>query len=208
MWYKFWASAYFKLGGNVMAYFKEIVTQAVVGKGKRSTTTTHTVKPDKVPSTVLGCWIINHRFDGASNGSDIFVNGSYDVNVWYSYDNDTKTGVANGTFSYSDKMNVPISNNAKLTNNSEVIVNSLADPNVVDVKIEGDLIKFTVRKEMGIEVIGDTKIRVNVEDEVDDYAEIFDSEVNEEILNQIDEEIKEDYLDIDNPTEVSDEQAL
>ena len=42
---------------------------------------------------------------------------------------------------------------------------SLSDPNVVDVKIVGDNIDFTVRKEMGIELVGDTKIRVNVEDD-------------------------------------------
>ena len=181
-----------------MAYFKEIVTKAVVGKGKRTTNTLHNIKPNYTPNTVLGCWIINHNFSGSNNSNDILVNGSYDVNVWYSYDSDSKTDVCSGTFNYSDKMNVPMSNSSKLTNNTEVIVTSLTDPNVTDVKIEGDAISFNVRKEMGIEVVGDTKIRVNVDDNYDDYEEIFDNEINEEILNSIDEEIKEDYLKSDN----------
>lgn len=184
-----------------MAYFKEIVTKAVIGKGKKATTQKYSIKPEEVPNTVLGCWIINHKFNGTSINGDIYVNGSYDVNVWYSYDNDTKTGVCSGTFSYSDKMNVPVNNSTKLTNNSEVIVSSLSDPNVVDVGIEGDMISFNVRKEMGIEVVGDTKIRVNVEDNFDDYTEIVDEEVTSDVLDEIDKEVKEDYLNDEDQTE-------
>ena len=112
----------------------------------------------------MGCWIINHSFNGVNSKEDVLVNGSYDVNVWYSYDNDTKTDVCSSNFTYSDKMNVPLNNNAKLTNNTEVIVTSLVDPNVVSVEAKGDIISLTVKKEMGIEIVGDTKIRVNVED--------------------------------------------
>lgn len=177
-----------------MAYFKEIVTKAVVGKGKKATTTKYSIKPEIEPNTVLGCWIINHKFSGASLNNNIYVNGTFDVNVWYSYDNDTKTGVCSNSFSYSDKMNVPINKGSNLTNSSEVIVSSLSDPNVVDVSINNGVISFDVRKEMGIEVVGDTKIRVNVEDNFEDYTEIVDDEMSEDILKEIDEEIKEDYL--------------
>lgn len=176
-----------------MAYFKEIVTKAVVGKGKKATTQKYVIKPENTPNTVLGCWIINHRFQGAMAQGNIFVNGNYDVNVWYSYDNDTKTGVCSGNFTYSDKMNVPINSGASLTNNSEVIVSSLSDPNVVDVSVENGQIIFSVRKEMGIEVVGDTKIRVNVEDNLDDYTEIPD-DISNEVLEEIDSAINEDYL--------------
>lgn len=179
-----------------MAYFKEIVTKAVVGKGKKVTNENRSIKPENTPDTVLGCWIINHRFDGVNSNGMIYVNGSYDVNVWYSYDHDTKTAVATQNFSYSDKMNVPINNTAKLTSNSEVIVSSLSDPNVLDVTVKGDEINFNVRKEMGIEVVGDTKIRVNVEDTFDDYVEIVDDDVvDNKILEEIDDQVQEDYLD-------------
>ncbi len=179
-----------------MAYFKEIVTKAVVGKGKKATSNKHSIVPSEKPDTVLGCWIINHRFDGVTQNNDIYVNGSYDVNVWYSYDNDTKTGVATGTFGYNDKMNVPVSNNLDLTKKTEVIVSSLSDPNVVNVDIKDGSIEFEVHKEMGIELIGDTKIRVNVDDNYDDYVEIIDDEVTDQVLDEIDNEVQEDYLEI------------
>lgn len=184
-----------------MAYFKEIVTKAVVGKGKKATTNKYTIKPAEKPNTVLGCWIINHRFNGATVGSDTYVNGSFDVNVWYSYDNDGKTGVATGTFNYNDKMNVPMMNGTKLTNNREVIVSSLSDPNVVEVGIDNDNIVFSVRKEMGIEIVGDTKIRVNVDDNYDDYQEIIDDEVSDEVFADIDNSVTENYLSEDGQTD-------
>ena len=178
-----------------MAYFKEIVTKAVVGKGKKATTNKYTIKPAEKPNTVLGCWIINNRFNGVMSGGNSYVNGSFDVNVWYSYDNDSKTGVATGTYNYNDKMNVPLAGGNKITSNSEVIVRSLSDPNVVDVSIDGDNIVFDVRKEMGIEVVGDTKIRVNVDDNYDDYLEIVDDEVPESVFQEIDNSVNEDYLE-------------
>lgn len=43
-----------------MANYREIVTKAVIAKGKKLFTTNNTVKVDKNPSTILGCWVINH----------------------------------------------------------------------------------------------------------------------------------------------------
>ena len=60
-----------------MAYFKEIVTKAVVGKGKKATTNKYTIKPAEKPNTVLGCWIINNRFNGVMSGGNTYVNGSW-----------------------------------------------------------------------------------------------------------------------------------
>lgn len=43
-----------------MALYKEIVTKAVIGKGKKHYKNTYTITTDNTPDTVLGCWIINH----------------------------------------------------------------------------------------------------------------------------------------------------
>ena len=42
-----------------MAY-KEIVTKAVIGKGKKKYKNSYQVTVENTPSTILGCWIINH----------------------------------------------------------------------------------------------------------------------------------------------------
>ena len=42
--------------------YKEIVTKAVIGKGKKKYTDSYEINVDNSPSTVLGFWIINHNF--------------------------------------------------------------------------------------------------------------------------------------------------
>lgn len=43
-----------------MALYKEIVTKAVIGKGKKYFKNSYTLTPTDQPTTVLGCWVINH----------------------------------------------------------------------------------------------------------------------------------------------------
>ena len=80
-----------------MANYKEIVTKAVISKGKKLFTSNHSILTTNNPSTILGCWVINHNFTGVKSFNDIVIDGSYDVNIWYSYDNDTKTDVIKET---------------------------------------------------------------------------------------------------------------
>ena len=76
---------------------KEIVTKAIIGKSKKDYTNTYTVEVEKDPSTVLGCWIINHKFQAKEEGNKVRIDGNFDVNIWYSYDNDSKTIVNSKT---------------------------------------------------------------------------------------------------------------
>ncbi len=176
-----------------MSNFKEIVTKAVVGKAKKSSSNNFKMTTEQTPDTILGCWVINHKFNGNSNNGTVNLNGSFDVNVWYSYDNDTKTAVSTRTYNYNDKMNMSLKDDSKLTSNSEIIVRSLRQPTVKDVYIDNGEVNLSVEKELGVEVIGDTKIKVSIEDEEDDYEEILD-EVSEEEEAKIDE-VNEEYLD-------------
>lgn len=167
-----------------MAYYKEIVTKAVIGKGKKTINETREVSLNDNVNNVLGCWVINHSFNGIINGDTVLVNGTYDINIWYSYDNNTKTNVAIKQFSYQEPMKVKIKENSELNSNSEIIVRSLNQPSVSDVEVEGNLIKLNVDKQLGVEIIGDTMVKVSVEDEMDDYEEIIDDDIiiNEEYL--------------------------
>jgi len=177
-----------------MASVKEIVTKAVIGKTKKSTKENREIKLDTNINNVLGCWIINHNFSGTNNGGSVDINGSYDINVWYSYDNNTKTNVIVRNFTYNEQVNVKLKEDEVLTDNNEIIVRSLSAPQVSDVKIEGDTIKLVVEKELGVEIVGDMKVRINVEDDFDDYdeEEVKDPDVND--ASDIDMDINEDYL--------------
>ena len=171
-----------------MSNYKEIVTKAVVGKAKKTSTNSFTMKLDNIPNTILGCWVINNKFDGYSNNELINVNGSFDVNVWYSYDNDSKTAVGTQNFAYNDNLKVHLKED--VTDGKEVIVKSLKQPTVSDVKIENGEVKLNIEKELGVEVVGNTKIKVPVEDNEDDYEDITDEVEEEKNINQV----STDYL--------------
>ena len=170
-----------------MASIKEIVTKAVIGKAKKSSTQNLEVYVDNNISNVLGCWIINNTFNGSRNSDKVNVKGSYDINIWYSYDNNTKTNVTVRNFTYDETIPVKLKNDDLLSNDNEVIIRSLTDPQVSDVKVEDNIIKLTVTKELGVEIVGDAKVRVNVEDDIDDYED-------ETAEKELEMDIDEDYL--------------
>ena len=58
-----------------------------------------------------------------------------------------------------------------------------------NVKAEGGVVNLTIEKELGVEVVGDAKVKISVEDDEDDYVEVYD-EVKDEVLDNIDQ----DYL--------------
>lgn len=170
-----------------MAEYKEIVTKAVIAKGKKSTSNKYTLEPEEIPNTILGCWVINNTFNGTSVGDSIIVNGSFDVNVWYSYDNDSKTAVSTKKYNYSDTMHMKSLNS--LDSRPEVLVKSLKQPTVADVKIDNGVVNLSIDKELGIEIVGNTKIKVPVESLDDDYEILEDEPPLEEI-----DKVNEDYL--------------
>lgn len=171
-----------------MAIYKEIVTKAIIGKGKKDFKDVYTITPELEPSTVLGCWVINHNFKGYPSNGKIIIDGSFDVNIWYSYDNDTKTNVINKTISYNDETGVKSREN-EITDSTEVIVRSLKQPTVSKVEIKSGNIEFNIEKELGIEIIGETKAKVLVEEEEDPWEII-----GEDVEEQIDKEVNENYI--------------
>ena len=175
-----------------MANFREIVTKTVIGKGKKTFTTNNKVTLTNKPSTILGCWVINHNFKGNKRGDKVSIDGSYDVNIWYSYDNDTKTDVVRNTEKYNEVVTIK---NSRDIDNEEVIIRSLKQPNCIKVDISGNDISYIVEKELGIELIGDEKVRIETQDEdVDSWDEILDDK-EKEVDDKIDDEVKEDYID-------------
>lgn len=182
----------------ILSAFKEIVTKAVIGKGKKYYKNSYTIETEYVPTTVLGCWVINHSFKGTDVGGKIVINGSFDVNLWYSYENDTKTTVITKKITYSEAVMVRQKETTDTTT-KDIIVRSLKQPSCTNAKENGKTISIEIEKELGIEVVGDTKIKVPIEEEEDPWDLIDDTEYNEEVEKEIDKSIntnyiKEDYL--------------
>lgn len=180
-----------------MANTREIVTKAVIGKGKKTFVTTDVITPEIMPTTILGAWIINHNFSGSQKGERVEITGSYDVNIWYSCLDDSKTEVVKKNVKYKEQVTVPKKNNASLSN-EEVVIRSLKQPTCTRADIVDGKIEFTVEKQLGIEIVGDTKVKITYEEEEDPWDDIEDDNSEEVILQaeeQIDKEVQEEYLE-------------
>lgn len=174
-----------------MYNYKEIVTKAIIGKGKKSFKNEYEITIDNNVDTVLGCWVINHNLRGRKEDEYIKINGNYDINIWYSYDNNTKTDVVSRKVFYEEKVKVKVKENGELNDSSEIIIRSLKNPTCVDVVNEDKTIKYTIAKELGIEIVGDAKIKIAVQNNEDDYDIIVDEE---DINKEIDRNVNENYI--------------
>ena len=171
-----------------MSNYKEIVTKAVIGKGKKLFTTDHVVELKEDASTILGCWVINHNFHGEKQGSQIIISGNYDVNIWYSYDNDTKTDVLKESQSYREV--VRIRNLDDDVTGEQIIVRSLKQPTCSDISISNRSIHYTIEKELGIELVGDVKVKIEANEEEDPWDEIIDENSDD----KLDDELTDDFI--------------
>ena len=173
--------------------FKEIVTKAVIGKGKKYFKNSYNLLAEHNANTILGCWVINHNFKGSVSGDKVIIDGNFDINIWYSYDDDKKTAVSSKNIPYTEVVSIKTKPGTSLQG-SDIIVRALKQPNCSNVKAKDDVIDFDIEKELGIEVVGDTKVKIMVEDDEDKW-EIFDDNVTDETLEEIDNEVNEDFLE-------------
>ena len=175
-----------------MAAYKEIVTKAVVGKGKKYYRNTYTVNTETKPDTVLGCWVINHKFSGHEVEGRIEIDGSFDVNLWYSYENDTKTSVITKNITYKEVVSVAQKETTD-SSTKDIIVRSLKQPNCISAKEKDNTIVIEIEKELGVEIVGDTKVKIAIEEDEEPWDEI-DEEVTDEVFEEIDNNVDPEYI--------------
>jgi spore coat protein E len=181
-----------------MGDYREIITKAVVAKGRKFTQSNHTISPAHQPSSILGCWIINHTYEAKKNGKSVEICGYYDINTWYSYSNNTRTEVVTERVEYRDVIKLKY-RDPDCLDDQDVIARVLQQPNCIEAVISnnGDSIVVHVEREFIVEVIGETKVCVMVypekreQDNDDDWVlgvedEDFD-DINPDFLNDKDD---------------------
>ncbi|MGM0873795.1 MAG: outer spore coat protein CotE [Bacillota bacterium] len=173
-----------------MSEFREIITKAVVAKGRLFSQCTHTISPSQKPASILGGWIINHNYDAQKNGRTVEVEGTYDINVWYSYNENTKTEVVTERVTYVDVIKLRYKDDNFIDDEHEVICKALQQPNCLEVTISpnGNKIIVQAEREHLAEVIGETKVCVHVSsngcDDDEEWEELDDEfeDLNPEFL--------------------------
>lgn len=146
--------------------YREIITKAVCGRGRRLTKTTNYVTPSHKPTSILGCWVINHLYHAKKKSKDVVeVHGTYDINIWYSFNDNTKTEVVSEKVNYCDEITLDKRDENCFNDDEEVIAKVIQQPNCLQCKIEkhGNKIAVEVEREFVVKVIGETKVKVRVE---------------------------------------------
>lgn len=175
-----------------MSEYREIITKAVIGKGRKFTQCTHTICPPNNPTSILGCWIINHHYEAKKRDHTVEIHGTYDINVWYSYSDNTKTEVVTETVTYTDVIKLKYRDKNVIGDEHEVIAQVLQQPNCLEATISpnGNKIIVQVEREFLAEVIGETKVCVavnpdgcNNDDENEDH---WGNDVDDEEFEDLD----------------------
>lgn len=175
-----------------MSEYREIITKAVVAKGRKFTQSTHTISPSQKPTSILGGWIINHKYDAEKVGKTVEIEGTFDINVWYSYADNTKTEVVTERVKYVDIIKLRYKDKNFLDDEHEVIAKVLQQPNCLEVTISpnGNKIIVQAEREFIAEVVGETKIVVEVDSS---WKEKDDHEWEEEVDKEL-EDIHPEFL--------------
>ncbi|MWV42218.1 outer spore coat protein CotE [Paenibacillus sp. HJL G12] len=143
---------------------REIITKAICGKGRKFSTVTHTVTPPHSPTSILGAWIINHQYEAVAAGDGIEVIGTYDINIWYSYDKNSQTDVAKETVSYVELVPLSYLDPKHRASTVEVSAEATQEPSCVEASVSsgGGNVIIRVEREFCVELVAETKVRVLV----------------------------------------------
>ncbi|TFE03418.1 outer spore coat protein CotE [Jeotgalibacillus sp. R-1-5s-1] len=171
-----------------MTEYREIITKSVVAKGRKYVQSNHTIHPPHKPSSILGCWIINHKYSAKKSGKSVEVSGSFDVNLWYSHHHNTKTSVLLESVSYNDVIKLKYRDD-DYHNDSEIFARVIQQPNCIEASIPDDShhIVVQVERETLAECVGETKVCVVFHKDglEDDWGELDDEleEINTHVFD-------------------------
>ena len=169
-----------------MANYQEIVTKAVIGKGKKQTSINHEINLDVTPSKVLGCWIINHKFNCFVENEKVYIKGSYDAHIWYGFQDDEDTNLYKKTYEYQEEIPFKMKQGEELSPKVELKGYCPKYPTCINLMIEKDnKLSFIVEKDFIVDAIGEAIIKVQVSQVmVDEWA----------IDEEIDKSVNPDYI--------------
>ena len=140
--------------------YEEIVTKAIIGKGKQEYKNNYEFLLTDDVSHVLGCYIQNHKILATMENDKVRINGSFDTNIWYSFDNNTKTKVEVQRINYTELMDIHLKEDIEINESFEIEALSTKKPVVVNVNASKNLIKYEVEKELSIDILGNAKVKV------------------------------------------------
>ncbi len=151
--------------------FREIITKAICGTGKQIFRYTEllTIPAGRLPSSILGSSVTRLKLtepliteitgDGKKS---VRVSGTFDINVWYAYNDDQATDVAKETIKFTEVIPITdISENILGQVDARAILTK-APQCLKTVIVEYNRIQAEVELGIYAEIVGETKVFVQV----------------------------------------------
>ena len=168
-----------------MNEIREIVTRAVVAKGKKVFNLVEKVKTKEKPYSILGCWIINHEIEASKINEVVKLDGEFEINIWFSTNNNTKTDIIRETITYKKEITTKTVVKNYLENTDDILARIIQHPTVTNAKITDDYVQVDITFEIIAEIIGETKMKVTVFKETENWEEEIDTldmDINENFI--------------------------
>jgi spore coat protein E len=170
-----------------MSLYREIVTKAVIGKGRLKDNVTLILPCEHKVTKTLGCWIINNEFTPVYEKGKTYIKGKCELHIWYAYSKDTKTALFQTIHEYQNEVDLRMKNEENVSDTSELKAFCIKYPTCTRLIVaEGGKIGVDIEKEYSIDVIGETKLKVQVSKLAEDewlLDEEIDNNVNVEYLD-------------------------
>lgn len=143
----------------------EIITKAVVGKSKVDGSEKFAFIPCVKADTILGCWVINHQLSSKLDleNKKIILDESFSVNIWYAYDDNSKTTVLERKIELQEELDFYLNENI-INNKLDTIINCYRKPSITNSRIlDNGKLQVCISKGIEVKVIGEVIIKIEEE---------------------------------------------
>lgn len=158
---------------------REIITQAVIAKGKKRTLNKYPFVIEHYDK-VLGCWITNHRYNAAFKNGKPIVLGTFDVHLWYSYEDDSN--ILKQTVSYMNELDLVKKEDRQFSDDDELMVTCQREPKCISVNKNDDSVLIEIEKEISLRVVGKTTMKVETKNDKETWDDLDNIKVDENFI--------------------------
>ena len=163
---------------------REIITKAVIGKGHLKSNEKYIIQLDNSIDHVLGCWIVGHEYEAFIKNYKLYVKGHFDINLWYALENEQQSKVHVQKIEYNENLPISTKEDVDFKNEIMLICTCPMQPVCLEAKkIEDYQVEIIVEKTMHVDIVGETKISIEISDKKEIWDEI-DESINTSFLEK------------------------
>ena len=161
--------------------FREIAAKTLTGKGKLTYFYEKKLVLSEDVSKLLGCWIIDLKHEYYVKNKEVFLKGSYSIQLWYALNNDQKSSVHEDRIEFDEKISMSYRDLETLNDEMYVKVYISKYPTCIGMELKEDKeINLKIEGEFFIDAFQEAIIVVNCSDKAKD-----DLSLDEEILMNV-----------------------